>query len=214
MASVRITQDIRNYVRNKFDELFRARIAKKMLELQELGIGNACYEHYVSAKSRALIEQLNNDPDGVWIEPAVEFTIKMTYIDHNGKTREVTFAVPFKPPVPLPFRLTSRWDSRFFVLEQSMAAYEHAKKVLVEVDQLNEELDALKRTIIRDVLERCTTLRQVLEVWPTALDFMPDTVRAQHYAKAEKRSANATTEIHIDDSIKVALMKARMTQGT
>lgn len=212
MASVRITNDIRYYVRNKFDEMFRTRIQNKTAELSELGIGNVCYERSVSAEARKLVEKLNADPDGQWIEPTQIYSIQMTYKGLDGKDKTVTFTVPFKPPVALPLRLAGRYGTKF-ILEPDMAPYEHAKKIWLEIDQLNDELNTLKATIVDGVLQQCSTLRQVLEVWPTALDFMPESARAQHYAKAEKRTTNPAADIQIDDSVKVALMKARMSQG-
>ena len=71
MATVRITNDIRYHVRNKFDALYRERIERKQKELQNLDIGNVCYLHYVPAKYRELAQQLNADGDGEWLGNAL-----------------------------------------------------------------------------------------------------------------------------------------------
>lgn len=209
MATVRITNDIRYHVRNEFEALYRERIERKQKELQNLDIGNVCYLHYVPAKYRDLAQQLNADGDGQWLDTVSSIAIEMTYLknDANRTEKTVTFSVPFKPPVPLPQRL-SGYGARFKLLE-TMAPYEHAKKIYLDLDHMNEERDKLVAQIVDGVLTKCSTLRQVLELWPTALDFMPDGVKQKHSTKTEKRQS-VVEELSIDNDVKVSLMKARM----
>lgn len=216
MASVRITNDIRHAVRNKFDVMFAERITKKKAELLTLGLGTICYNHYIPEKYRNMAADLNADPDGMWFDPSSDATITMSYTGLDGKQKQVSFAAPMDTPVLVPNRFSNgHWNrSSRFTLSENIAGYEFAKKIWLEIDQLEEEKKTLIATIVDGVLTQCSTLRQVLEIWPTALDFMPDSARDMHYAKAEKRKANPAADIQIDDSVKVALMKARMTQGT
>lgn len=209
MATVRITYDIRYHVERKFRELYHERIEHKQKELQNLDIGNVCYQHYIPAKYRELAQQLNADGDGPWIDTVNSITVEMTYLknDANCTKTTVVFTVPLNPPAPLPQRLRG-YGVKFKLLE-SMAPYEHAKKIYLDLDAMVEERDELIRQLVNGVLTRCTTLRQVLELWPTALDFMPNGVKQQHAAKAEKRQS-VVKELSIDDDVKVSLMKARM----
>lgn len=209
MATVRITNDIRNHVKNKFEALYHERIDRKQKELQNLDIGNVCYLHYVPAKYRELAQQLNADEDGPWLDAVGNIAVEMTYLanDANRTEKTVTFYVPLKPPVPLPTRLR-RYGTKFKLLE-SMAPYEHAKKIYLDIDTMTEERDKLVAQIVDGVLTKCSTLRQVLELWPTALDFMPDDVKQKHVAKTEKRQS-VVEELSIDNDVKVSLMKARM----
>lgn len=209
MATVRITKDIRIHVYSKLNALYSERIDRKQKELQNLDIGNVCYLHYVPAKYRELAQQLNADGDGAWLEAVSNVTIKMTYLanDANRTKKTVTFSVPFEPPVPLPTRLRGYYAS--LELLESMAPYEHAKKIYLDFDAMVEERDKLIDQIVNGVLTKCSTLRQVLELWPTAMDFMPDDVRQRHAAKPEKRQSVAE-ELSIDNDVKVSLMKARM----
>ena len=209
MATVRITNEIRGYVLKKFEALYHERIQRKREELQNLDIGNVCYLHYIPAKYRELAQQLNADGDGAWLEKSGDINIEMTYFknDANRTKTTVVFNVPFKPPVPLPQRLRN-YSTRFKLLE-SMAPYEHAKKIYFDIDSMTEERDKLIDQIINGVLTKCSTLRQVLELWPTALDFMPDEVKQKHAAKTEKRQS-VVEELSIDNDVKVSLMKARM----
>lgn len=209
MATVHITNNIRKYVRNKLNELYRECIERKNKELQNLDIGNVCYLHYVPAKYRELAQQLNADGDGPWLDMAGNIAIEMTYLKNDANRTETTvvFTVPFKPPVPLPQRLHGY--SASLKLLESMAPYEHAKKIYLDLDAMNEERDKLIGQIVNGVLTKCSTLRQVLELWPTAMDFMPDEVKQQHAAKTEKRQS-VVEKLSIDNDVKVSLMKARM----
>lgn len=209
MATVRITHDIRRHVRDKFYALYRERVERKKEELRNLDTGNTCYLHYVPAKYRELAQQLNADGDGPWLDTICAVDIEMTYLknDANCTKTTVVFTVPLKPSVPLPQRLRG-YGVKLKLLE-SMAPYEHAKKIYLDLDALVEERDKLIDQIVGGVLTKCSTLRQVLELWPTALDFMPNEVKQQHAAKAEKRKS-VVEELSIDNDVKVSLMKARM----
>lgn len=209
MATVRINNDIRNYVYRKLDALYSERIERKHKELQHLDIGNVCYQHYIPAKYRELAQQLNTDADGPWLDTVSSANVEMTYFKDAANQTETTvmFAVPLKPPVPLPQRLRGYYAS--FKLLESMAPYEHAKKIYLELDAMTEERNKLIEQIVNGVLTKCSTLRQVLELWPTAMDFMPDDVKQKHAAKTEKRQS-VVEELSIDNDVKVSLMKARM----
>ena len=209
MATVRITNDIRHHVKNKFKALYRERINRKTNELSTLDIGDVCYMHYVPAKYRDLAQQLNADCDGPWVDMVSHISIEMAYTkdDADHTKTMVTFSVPFKSPVPLPQRLRG-YNARFKLLE-SMAPYAHAKKIFLELDAMHRERDKLIGQIVDGVLTKCSTLRQVLELWPTAMDFMPDEVKQKHAAKTEKRQS-VVEELSIDNDVKVSLMKARM----
>jgi hypothetical protein len=208
MATVRITNEIRSYVKNRFEALYRDRIERKMKELQNLDIGNVCYRHYIPAKYRELAQQLNADEDGPWLDTVSNVNVQMSYHhknDPNLTEKFVFFKVPLNPPAPLPQRLR---NVRFKLLE-SMAPYEHAKKIFLEADAMVEERDKLIHQIVDGVLTKCSTLRQVLELWPTALDFMPEEVKQKHATKTKRRQSVAE-KVSIDDDVKVSLMKARM----
>lgn len=209
MATVRITDEIRNHVRSKLIALYQGRLNRKVEELHSLDIGNVCYQHYMPAKYRELAQQLNTDADGPWLDVVSNVTIEMTYLKDDTDCTGITevFTVPLKPPVPLPLRMRGYYTK--LKLLESMAPYEHAKKIYLDINAINEERDKLIDQIVDGVLTKCSTLRQVLELWPTALEFMSDEVRQRHATKPEKRQS-VVEELSIDNDIKVSLMKARM----
>lgn len=200
MATVRITQDIRAHVKRQFNKLYENLLARKEEELQHLDIGNFFYNTVIPEKYRKIAEELNADDDGSWIECSETIGVRLLYRkDVSEPMKQVTFRVPFKPPIPLPERY--RRYGYVFSLRSEMAPYEPAKKIFLELDALIEERNKLITQIVDGVLVNCSTLRQVLEFWPTALDFMPD--------DAKKRQT-PTVDVVVDDDVKVSLMKARL----
>lgn len=209
MATVRITNNIRYHVRNKFEALYRERIERKKKELENLGIGNMCYSHCIPAKYRELARQLNADNDGTWLPETTNITIEMTYLRNDANRTEATvaFTVPLEPPAPLPQRMRTL-GAKFKLLE-SMALYEYVKNICLEIDAMREERDKLIDQIVNGVLAKCSTLHQVLELWPTVMDFLPDEIKRKHTAKTKKRQS-IVEGLSIDDDVKISLMKARM----
>lgn len=205
MATVRITNNIRYYVKQKLEALYADRIKKKHEELNHLDIGMACYNRHIPHNFRTWASELNKDPDGEWMEEHQSIGILITY---GNPPIEVGFCVPLNPPVPLPKRF-HRWGGSTFRLLPDMEPYKHAVEILTAETKLREEQKSLIQAIVGGVLKECTTLRQVLEHWPTALEFMPDDVREVHNRAVEKKTRDKPN-IEIGDDIKMSLIKARM----
>ena len=93
-----------------------------------------------------------------------------------------------------------------------MACYQPCVDVLLEIDRMANERDTLRDSIAQ-LLDSCSTLRQVLEKWPTALDFMSDEVKAKHAEKVNTTKKEAKVISEVDDQAKMLLMKARMLNG-
>ena len=204
MASVRINQHIRYHVSQELSRLFDARIKAKREELHTLGLAEAVYEATYSEEERALAQRLQNYRK--WLDPCTQINVSIGWRT-NDVPQSWTIQAKFITPQLLP-------DSRhsIFKLKPEHAPYKAAVAICEEAARMESEKHELYTKLVRGVLEQCSTLRQVLEVWPTALEFMPEDVRRQHGAKAEKR-VSPTANIDIDESTKIALMKARLSQG-
>jgi len=208
MATVRITHEIRNFVRDAFRELKKKRVAEKRQELQALGLAELCYEHTVPAKYRQLARELNADPRGKWLEETDRLAVCIRY--QHPQSAEITTSsvtVEFKSPVCMP--AFSLRHVRAFEIQQSMPVYETVKNIFLEIEALEAEDRALEANVIKGVLTDCRTLAQVLNVWPSALDFMPEHVRRTHASPTVRRAAKKPA-LALDDTTKISLMKARM----
>jgi len=211
MATVRITQDIRHDVRRRIEALFNKRIQKKLEELQHLDIAMQVFMRQVSPEEFAAAQKLNTDVE--WVPKINSLTVHVEYTGIDGDRREATFHVPFKPPVPAPQSFHGyRPDDEKNIVHPSLPCYQPCVDILLEQDRMVKERNTLRDSIAQ-LLDSCGTLRQVLEKWPTALDFMSDAVKAKHAEKVDPVKKGTKVISEVDDQAKMLLMKARMLNG-
>ena len=211
MATVRITDQIRREVRRKIESLYELRIKKKLEELQHLDVAMQVFMRLVDPKELAVAQELNSDVK--WVPEISNFFVRISYAGLDGATKHVTFNVLFKPPVPAPQSFhgyTSTSEKN--IDHPSLPCYQPCVDVMLEHDRMVKECDTL-RDSIDNLLRSCGTLRQVLEKWPTALDFMSDEVKAKHAEKVDPVKKKAKVIDEVDDQAKMLLMKARMLNG-
>ena len=211
MATVRITQEIRNKVRRKIESLFDARIKKKHEELQHLDVAVQVFMRRITPKEFAIAQKLNTDVK--WVPEISSLTVRIEYTGIDGTEKNVIFTVPFKPPVPAPASFQGYNPSgEKNIVHPSLPCYQPCVDVILEHARMVKERDTL-RDSIDNLLSSCGTLRQVLEKWPTALDFMSDEVKARHAQKVDPVKKKAKVISEVDDQAKMLLMKARMLNG-
>ena len=210
MATVRITQEIRQEVRRKIKSLFDARIKKKYEELQHLDVAMQVFMRRITPEEFAAAQKLNTDVK--WVPEISLLTVRIEYTGIDGKEKKHWFRVPFKPPVPAPQSLHGYSDNEKNIVYPSLPCYQPCVDVLLEHDRMIVERDTLHDSIAA-LLNSCSTLRQVLEKWPTALDFMSDEVKAKHAEKVAPTKKETKIISEVDDQAKMLLMKARMLNG-
>ena len=213
MATVRITQEIRQEVRRKIESLFDARIKKKHEELQHLDVAMQVFMRRITPEEFAAAQKLNTDVK--WVPEISSLTVRIEYTGIDGAKKNVTFTAPFKPPVPAPQSFhgySYNIDNEKNIVHPSLPCYQPCVDVLLEHDRMVKERDTLRDSIAQ-LLDSCSTLRQVLEKWPTALDFMSDEVKAKHAEKVDPTKKDTKVISEVDDQAKMLLMKARMLNG-
>ena len=212
MATVRITNEIRYAVRRKIESLFDARIKKKYEELQHLDVAMQVFMRRITPEELAAAQKLNTDVK--WIPEIASLTVHIEYTGIDGTKKNVRFTVPLEPPVPAPqsFHSYNYDNNEKNIVLPSMPCYQPCVDVLLEHDRMVKERDTLRDSIAQ-LLNSCGTLRQVLEKWPTALDFMSDEVKAKHAEKVDPTKKETKVISEVDDQAKMLLMKARMLNG-
>lgn len=213
MATVRITKEIRHEVRRKIESLFDARIKKKYEELQHLDVAMQVFMRRITPEEFAAAQKLNTDVK--WVPEISSLTVRIEYTGIDGAKKNVAFTVPFEPPVPAPtsfhgYSYSSSNEKN--IVDPSLPCYQPCVDVLLEHDRMVKERDTLHDSIAA-LLNSCGTLRQVLEKWPTALDFMSDEVKARHAEKVGPTKKETKVISEVDDQAKMLLMKARMLNG-
>lgn len=211
MATVRITQEIRQDVRRKIESLFDARIEKKLEELNHLDVAMQVFMEHITPEEFTVAQKLNTDVK--WVPEIRNLSVHITYTGIDGKEKKNWFRVPFKPPVPAPASFQGYNPSNEEnIVHPSLPCYQPCVDVLLELDRMTKERDTLRDSIAA-LLDSCGTLRQVLEKWPTALDFMSDEVKAKHAEKVDPTKKEVKVISEVDDQAKMLLMKARMLNG-
>lgn len=211
MAVVRLTNDIRRDVRRKIEALFNKRIQNKLEELQHLDIAMQVFMRQISPEEFAAAQKLNTDVE--WVPKINSLTVHVGYTGIDGDRREATFFVPFNPPIPAPQSFHGyRPNDEKNIVHPSLPCYQPCVDVLLEHDRMVKERNTLRDSIAQ-LLDSCGTLRQVLEKWPTALDFMSDEVKAKHAEKVDPVKKGTKVISEVDDQAKMLLMKARMLNG-
>ena len=211
MATVRITEQIRQEVRRKIESLFDARIKKKHEELQHLDVAMQVFMRRITPEEFAIAQKLNTDVK--WVPEINSLTVRIEYTGIDGNKKTTAFTVPFKPPVPAPASFHGySSSSEKNIVHPSLPCYQPCVDVLLEHARIVAERDTLRDSIAA-LLDSCSTLRQVLEKWPTALDFMSDEVKAKHAEKVDPTKKEVKVISEVDDQAKMLLMKARMLNG-
>ena len=82
MATVRITQEIRQEVRRKIESLFDARIKKKFGELQHLDVAMQVFMRLITPEEFAAAQKLNADVK--WIPEISVLTVHIEYTGIDG----------------------------------------------------------------------------------------------------------------------------------
>ena len=211
MATVRITNEIRNAVRRRIESLFDARIKKKYGELQHLDVAMQVFMRRITPEEFAAAQKLNSDVK--WVPEISMLTVHIEYAGINGAKKNAKFTVSFESPIPAPQSFHGYISSNEKnIVHPSLPCYQPCVDVLLEHDRMLNERDTLRNSIDQ-LLNSCGTLRQVLEKWPTALDFMPDEVKAKHAEKVDPTKKEVKVISEVDDQAKMLLMKARMLNG-
>ena len=211
MATVRITQEIRQDVRRKIEGLFGERIKKKFEELNHLDVAMQVFMRRITPEEFAIAQKLNTDVK--WVPEISNLFVHITYTGIDGEKKKHWFRVPFEPPVPAPASFHDYFsDNDKNIVHPSLPCYQPCVDVLLEHDRMVKERDTLCDSIAA-LLNSCSTLRQVLEKWPTALDFMSDEVKAKHAEKVAPTKKEGKVVSEVDDQAKMLLVKARMLNG-
>lgn len=216
MATVRINNQIRYHVENKIKEAFNSQYeANKSPEELDQFIGDKVYrEVFPDAKRIAnelnLPKQYGSKNKKIrWIEFSTFLIVRIENTCH--------YKLVFTEPQPIPTR-TGRWSD--FILEltreeaENITSLAPVLKYYDRIAEINKEKEVLINTLVKDVLQNCSTLRQVLEIWPTALEYMPEDVLKRHHRKAEKgtRSPSKVDNISIPDNLETILFKTKALQ--
>ena len=205
MATVRITEAIRYHVKQKIEAMYGEMHRKERQKLDALPIATQLLDIKLPARERELARQLDQmSPDRRWFGTFYGFNCTVRLDDDY-------YHFTAKLPVPqiAPYGTPNYWSTE---VPHTLPCFPQIEEICERLGQITNERDRLIETLVKGVLTECRTLRQVLEHWPSALDFMPDAVKIKHAEKTDT-AKRKKPDITVDESTKAALIKARMLTG-
>lgn len=203
MAYVHITDSIRRDVSYTIRDIYNKKKDAIMARLQNLPLADEIYEAE-HGKYVPLIEQLPKK----WFTTSSCMSVSVTGAKGYGVQFQSHFVGYHQRPVPAievngPYRLSPGCPSYAAAVE---LVDQHCATCIEE--------NKLLHVLVGQVLTSCTSLKHVLEIWPTALEYMPDYVKERHNKVTGKaRKKRSVPDITIDDDIKIAIAKHRLTKG-
>lgn len=204
MATVRISEQIRYEVRDKIRALFDAREKAAEYKLAAVNVGHEVL--FGTLPNDQLNAAIALNEKERWIVTHNMVNVSIQFADHKGVQQKMVFSTTVRPALPLPILFYTRSPTTL-ELTSAMPSYEKVATIARNIHQIREDCNDLQAAVSK-ILRQCTTLRQVLEIWPSALDYMSDEVKQRHAAKTQKREAAQID--NVDDGTKTLLMKARL----
>lgn len=214
MATVRLSTGLRQEVTSRITAMFVQQIKEAETRINTYPAGVEIYERFHMPKANEYAEKLNNTGNGIFVNPLRQIRCKFTYVDrHDGseKTLERCYDIPEHLELYAPIH----WRTNAFFscdIPEDMKVYDFVVEEMSTITRIKAQHATLYKRLMEGVWDKCKTLAQVIEHWPTVLDFVPDNVRAQHYAKTEKRAKVVIDTV--SDDVKAILITNRMITNT
>ena len=199
MAIVRLTKECNNAILNNIEKKFAPQLQAIRNEI-ESGMKTEIYNEYMPQKYVDLAMQL---PEGCI---CVKNDFYFKYTRHDKYEFKYTLSFPTKMLCsdkganlynPLELKLSESVASRFTALVDKYAEIE--KQCWTLHGHINE------------LLSQCATLQQLIQVWPSALEYVsPSTLMKYNKEKAAKKPKFDPAALELSPEAKVLLVKTRL----
>jgi len=193
MQVSRVTWSIRNDIQSNITALFTTRLNEIADQLQEPVVGDETYNLLVSQDLQAKLDAVKG-----WISTSRCATI---WYGNRG-----SFRVSFSTEHYIPSRVALKYppdgpDSQFKRLAEAYFA-------------LDNEKNEICKALTIGVIDKCTNVTQIMQVWPSVLEYMSphnrDKIRENAEANRKTKRKRPKTAITISDDIKAKLIRLRM----
>lgn len=213
MATVKLTYNLKEDILNNIRNTYKNCADTPLDTLEKMDLGTEAYHLAFKEDEILLAQQLNDMSTEKWISKATSVIVKITYLSVTDEdtitSRDVRYMLPNPMIVPTD-RLRSGYAPEIRLdLPAHAPSYEAAVKLLQEHDTIDAERRQTVRAIEHDILNKCVTLKQLLEVWPNAMEYIPEKAKERHNLRVTVNKS-APTEIIISDEVKASLIKTRM----
>ena len=208
MASVRITENLRNEINARLVAPYNERIDGINNEIEALvecdEFADLIQHECVPADARdALNVLIDKCPGVLGIKSSLPVNIDMP---DPSALPEGLWYVSLSKNVRIPAAVRS-----FKILPEHGEVHEKVRDLNLSVQRITAQRDEVEKTLIGEVLEKCSTLRQVISNWPSVVEYLPEEVLKKHNASPARASRSEDPEIEIPDSVKASLTAMKLT---
>ena len=215
MATVKITQRLKDEIIQNVSELFDTRLNKLCEQISISGIGQTLYEDAVGYDFLKKLEDLPHS----WFAVSDEMGIKVKCVSTKDPNKNILLPITIPSlKQPLPFSQVNKGlfyryagsetpivdpyiDNRFAFLAPTTTKYM----------DIREDRDRLKHTI-KSTLNECVTLNQLVPTFPTILNFCGTDIRDRlaHKPVVDRKQREKRAQAVLTDEARAVLVKARL----
>lgn len=206
MSTVHLSYGLRAAILQSIEAPFKKRVNDLNAAINKCFNADAMFAklvgHDLMIHMNALPEQFLRRQD--------EFCAKF---EHNGKALSFGFKLKYFYPVPDSWR--NIWDARNLpTIPADTPGYEQACSILETLNLVTQEKDALMKTM-KELLDSCGTVQQVMKVWPGVVQHLPSDALTKLNERPAPKAKVATGKGKkvlqpLPDSIAVSLSKAAL----
>lgn len=229
MASVRLTRELRDQIHQKAMDAFKVANPEPMPPAEFVQFVAEAIPRMPSQVGlrkmhdiykEEVKESKSFDSNNAEIVPKTIETLTIEWVDDAfGRSKYVAF----NPSIPINIYRTNS-HSYFisfkayindFVTQDQTKIQEYAS-ALLERRKKNNEAESEYRDKVRDLLARCNTLKQLLEVWPAAENLVPGqyVVKMHEKVTRKQRAQSVKEEINFNpDDVNHVVLTAKLLGG-
>ena len=187
MATVNLTPNLKRDIIHNIRSSYLERAMIPIGALIEMDLGTEAYQLAFKEDGILLAQQLTDISTEKWVTLATNVIVEITYpsIMKEDTVFRKTIYYELPNPVVVPTNKLRDGSASGIRLELPTYApsYETAIKLFRECEAIEEECHQTVKSIKHDILDKCTTLEQLLEVWPDAMEFIPGYAKDGHNLK-------------------------------
>lgn len=190
MAHVPVSKYLSQAIVSNVKAMFQKRKAAINEKLKSNRIGDQIYDLLVPENERKALQAVSRE----FLTEASSLLVVAKFPHQPSATSAISFLTHFSGMRPVKMA----WDSGTYGkatvltgLPDELSSLLQA--ITVEIAEIEAEEKKLI-TSIQAVLDQSSTLKQVLTVWPSAIEYCPDDIRVRHNA-SNKRTKRDPTEV-------------------
>lgn len=213
MATVRITPNLRASIQRALVAPYEERIHKIRLDIEnDTELGELIYNCLIPPAIQTTVRGLMV-LDETWVQRIENIRVRIT-LEDKDRHFMLSVKLPTTKAFPVPARF-SRWGSDAEVSpEQRKLIRAHVQSRLDQLIKLEEETKSIQEELLVKVVDKCGSLKQVEQLWPSVLQYVPQDIKERHMAPSARQSRKkALEEVEVSDLAKQLLVKNRMIQN-